>query len=206
MNYNIHQADFIAASDKIKTLPKAGGKEVCIVGRSNVGKSSLINKLVGRKSLARVGKMPGSTKVICLYGIKFYNADKKEKKLEFGVLADLPGYGYAKTSNEKRELWSDLICSYITTRKALRAVVLLVDIRRDLGEDERQILDLVNEDGIMLCLTKADKLTKNELNKRLNYFSKEIDKPKEDILCVSSHDQSFSSSIEKLNDFICSYF
>lgn len=203
MRYKIKQAEFIAASNTYQGLPKSKGPEVCLLGRSNVGKSSLINALVARKSLARVGKTPGVTKNICMYSIKYQETRANAGKEKSGMLCDLPGYGYAKTSQENKKLWSDLICSYLAEREALVKVVLLVDIRRDLGFEEEQVLTMSNKDGLLLALTKSDKCTLNELNKRIEYFSKVSSLSKESIFTVSTQDSKFKKSLDDLRDHIC---
>ena len=207
--YKITDSSFLAASDENQSLPKGSGLEVCFVGRSNVGKSSLINTVLGRKSLARIGKTPGSTKKICLYKVSYLenrsNASKKEK---IGTLVDLPGYGYAKTSQENKVLWSNLISKYLIERNNLSLVVLLIDVRRDIGEEENNILDLARENGggLVIALTKADKLKKNELNKRLNYFMENSNVSKEMIFLTSSLKSDFKTGILNLRDLVCEHF
>lgn len=204
--YKISRSDFIAASDKLVSLPKGRGLEVCLAGRSNVGKSSLINKILGRRSLARTGKTPGSTKVICLYEVNFNEARSNAGKDKIGTLADLPGYGYAKTSYDNRQGWSELICAYLTERNVLQLVVLLVDIRRDLEFEEKEIIKLGANFNIVLALTKVDKVKKNEIIKRANYFKTESGIPSERIILTSSESTDFKDGMEKLRDIICAHF
>lgn len=127
--------------------------EVAFVGRSNVGKSSLINALVGRKALARISKTPGKTRDCNVYDVaaSFY-------------LVDLPGYGYAKASHEQRRRFARLVNEYIVHRKELIGVVWLLDVRRDLSPDDRQIGEHLASRGVptLLAVTKGDKLPRGQ--------------------------------------------
>jgi GTP-binding protein len=127
------------------TLP-----EVAFAGRSNVGKSSLLNKLVRRKAFARVSNTPGRTREINFFEVN-----------GTFVLADLPGYGYARVSKERRAEWRPLIESYLRRSVHLRGVVLLIDIRRDPSDDDLQMLDFLAEVGVptIVAVTKVDKLS-----------------------------------------------
>ena len=137
------------------TLP-----EVAFSGRSNVGKSSLINRLLNRKSLARTSATPGKTATI-----NFYRLDEVR-------LVDLPGYGYAKVSDSERRRWSELIEGYFDDDRDLRLVLQLWDIRHDPSKDDYQMLEYMLEREIpfIIVLTKADKLNKSERAKRLAAF------------------------------------
>lgn len=135
--------------------------EVAFSGKSNVGKSSLINCLLNRKSLARVSATPGKTVTI-----NFYNLDRCVR------LVDLPGYGYAKVSKEGQGGWSPVVDKYFTAQSRCDLVLQLIDIRHDLAENDRIMLDYLDQLHIpfAVILTKADKLKKSELEKRLTYF------------------------------------
>lgn len=140
--------------------PTDGKPEVAFVGRSNVGKSSLLNYLINRKALARVSSTPGKTR-----GINFYNI---EDKLYF---VDLPGYGYAKVSKKEQEFWGEMINKYFSQRnRLLKAVVLLLDIRHQPTELDEMMLNWVKESGLNLIIvaTKADKITKIDMEKRID--------------------------------------
>src|SRR4051812_23390011 len=130
------------------TLP-----EVAFAGRSNVGKSSLLNKLIRRKAFARVSNTPGRTREINFF----------EVNGQF-VLADLPGYGYARISKERRAEWRPLIESYLRRSVNLRGVVHLLDVRRDPSDDDLQMLDFLAEVGAptIVAITKVDKLSRAE--------------------------------------------
>jgi GTP-binding protein len=144
--------------DYLGPMAAAGGwrpdtalPEVAFSGRSNVGKSSLINALVRRKALARVSKTPGRTREIHFFGIN-----------DAFTLVDLPGYGYAKISKERQAEWRPLIEGYLRGAPALRGVVQLLDVRRDPTDDDLQMFDLLADIGLptLVCVTKVDKLSK----------------------------------------------
>lgn len=144
--------------DYLGPMAAAGGwrpdtalPEVAFAGRSNVGKSSLINALVRRKALARVSKTPGRTREIHFFGIN-----------DAFTLVDLPGYGYAKISKERQAEWRPLIEGYLRGAPALRGVVQLLDVRRDPTDDDLQMFDLLADIGLptLVCVTKVDKLSK----------------------------------------------
>ena len=146
----IRRLDFIGGMATARGWrPEAVLPEVAFAGRSNVGKSSLLNRLVRRKAFARVSKTPGRTREI-----NFFRVND-----EF-VLADLPGYGYAKISKERKEEWRPLIEGYLSRSPALRGVVQLVDIRRDPSPDDLQMLDFLADLGAptIVAVTKIDKL------------------------------------------------
>lgn len=138
--------------------------EVAFAGRSNVGKSSLINKLVRRKKLARVSKTPGRTREINFFDVNG----------EF-VLADLPGYGYARVSKERKAAWRPLIEGYLRRSSALRGVVLLLDARRAPTEDDLHMLEFLAQVGTptIVVATKTDKLARAERKTRIEQLAKE---------------------------------
>lgn len=137
-------------------LPENEWPEIAFAGKSNVGKSSLINKLLNRKSLARTSSQPGKTQTI-----NFYNINKE---LYF---VDLPGYGYAKVSKETKEKWGKMIERYLNTSKQLKEVFLLVDIRHEASANDKMMYEWVLAQGYSptIILTKADKLKRSQLEK-----------------------------------------
>ena len=137
-------------------LPVNSLPEVAFAGRSNVGKSSLINCVLGRKSLARTSAQPGKTQTLNFYKLN-----------DAMYLVDLPGYGYAKTSKSEREQWGDMIAKYLETSEMLRAVFLLVDIRHDPSEQDLQMYDYIEylELQPIIIATKADKLNRSQINR-----------------------------------------
>ena len=157
-------AVFALACGKLSQLPKPERMEFAFIGRSNVGKSTLINKLVGRKSLARVSGVPGKTATI-----NFYSVD--------GVyFVDLPGYGYAKTSKSEQERLRRLISGYLRADRDLRLVIQLIDMRHAPSADDLAMIDqLIDEEvPFIIVFTKADKLNKTERETRLAAFAQEI--------------------------------
>jgi GTP-binding protein len=145
--------------------PPAGLPEVAFAGRSNVGKSSLLNKLVRRKAFARVSNTPGRTREI-----NFFKVNDRF------VLADLPGYGYARISKERKAEWRPLIEGYLSTSPELRGVVQLLDVRHDPTEDDRQMLDFLAEleTPTVVVLTKIDKLKPRAATERVRELGKSL--------------------------------
>ena len=140
------------------TLPKNQVPEIAFAGKSNVGKSSLINALLNRKSLARTSASPGKTQTI-----NFYNVNHEM------YLVDLPGYGYAKVSQSVKEQWGNLIERYLHQSKQLKAVFLLVDIRHDPSENDKTMYDWILHNGYqpIIIATKADKLKRSQIPKHV---------------------------------------
>jgi GTP-binding protein len=147
------RARFVTSAAEAKQFPPENLPEIAVVGRSNVGKSSLINTLTGQDGLARTSRTPGRTRLVNWFEIdgKFH-------------LVDLPGYGYAEVSREMRESWRPLIESYLSERKTLAGVLLLIDVRRGVQDDELDFVPWLEarETPIVVALTKADKLAKNK--------------------------------------------
>ena len=140
------------------TLPENQLPEVAFAGKSNVGKSSLINALMNRKSLARTSGQPGKTQTI-----NFYNLNDQI------YLVDLPGYGYAKTAKRERELWGEMIERYLHTSDVLRAVFLLEDIRHAPSENDRQMFGWMKYMGFdpVIIATKLDKIKRSQVNRQI---------------------------------------
>lgn len=139
-------------------LPRLALPEVALAGRSNVGKSSLLNRLVGQRGLARVSKTPGRTQQINFFVV--------EERL---TLVDLPGYGFARVPREVQAEWKGLVEGYLTVRPNLRAVGVLVDLRRGIQDDDRMLLEYVSSLGLasFVVVTKIDKLARGERLLRL---------------------------------------
>ena len=151
--------------------------EVAFAGRSNVGKSSLLNRLVRRKRFARVSNTPGRTREINFFVVN--------RQL---VLVDLPGYGYARISKEKRAEWRPLIEGYLRTSAELRGIVQLLDARHDPTQDDRQMLAFLAELGVptLFALTKIDKLTATQRTQRLRSLMKQIEADEEQVIPFSA--------------------
>jgi GTP-binding protein len=157
--------------------PPAELPEVAFAGRSNVGKSSLLNRLVRRRGFARVSNTPGRTREI-----NFFRVNN-----EF-VLADLPGYGYARVSKEDKAAWRPLIEGYLAGTPAPRGVVQLLDVRRDPSDDDRQMLDFLAETELptIVVVTKVDKLSSRAAAERIAELGKELNLDAEQIIPFSA--------------------
>jgi GTP-binding protein len=158
--------------------PDSSVPEVAFAGRSNVGKSSLLNSLVRRKSFARVSRTPGRTREINFFRIN-----------NSFVLVDLPGYGYARVSKAKKAEWKPLIESYMRRTTQLRGIVLLLDIRREPSDDDRSMLDFLAEMEVptIVALTKKDKLTKAAALKQAADISRTLALASEQVIPFSAH-------------------
>ncbi len=162
MNYN--KAEFTASYGLFKQIPPSDRPEFAFAGHSNVGKSSLINKLLNRKALARVSATPGKTATI-----NFFSVDSI-------YVVDLPGYGYAQVSRSEKKRWAELIEGYLHDDRDLALVFQLVDFRHKPTDDDIMMINFLIDSEIpfVVVLTKADKLKKTEREKRLEAFRTEI--------------------------------
>lgn len=174
---DVHQAVFIKSAVKPKDFPPDIMPEVAFVGRSNVGKSSLINVLAARKALVRTSSTPGRTQLINFFDIN--------GRL---TLVDLPGYGYAKAPPELRKQWGPMIETYLAKRENLKAVVLILDIRRIPSDGDLDMLGWLERYGIppIIVLTKCDKLSKNERSKQSALIAQAINRDKSIMLPFSA--------------------
>ena len=154
-------------------LPETKRPEIAFAGKSNVGKSSLINALMNRKALARPSSQPGKTQTI-----NFYNIN------EVMYLVDLPGYGYAKVSPSEKAKWGKMIEKYLHTSKDLKAVFLLVDIRHEPSANDKQMYDWILHNGYepIIIATKLDKLKRSQVQKSIKAIREGLKLPKEGIL------------------------
>ena len=162
MNYN--KAEFSAAYGPFSQLPPCERIEIAFAGRSNVGKSTLINKIFNRKNLARVSSVPGKTATINFYG------------LENVYFVDLPGYGYAKIAKSEKRRWSELIEGYLNSDRDIRLIFQLIDMRHAPSADDIHMINYLVEAQLpfIIILTKADKLKKMQRIERMEAFKTEI--------------------------------
>lgn len=162
MNFN--KAEFYRSYGTFSQLPSSELPEFAFSGRSNVGKSSLINKIFNRKSLAKVSSVPGKTATINFYS------------LDGCYMVDLPGYGYAKVAKSDKDRWSGLIEGYLNSDRQLMLVFQLIDMRHPPSKDDMMMLDYLieTECPFIIVFTKADKLSKRQREERLAGFAKEI--------------------------------
>jgi GTP-binding protein len=169
-------ARLVRACAEVSQFPPPGTMEVCFAGRSNVGKSSLMNALMGRRNLVRTSATPG-----CTRRVAFYEVRTKDELLGF---VDLPGYGYTERSKAEQASWIRLIEHYLLDRISLRALLLLVDVRRGVEDEERALLELVRQAtprrppvACLMVATKMDKLTGSAQKPRLSVLRKQVDLP-----------------------------
>ena len=190
MKLNYNKAEYFASYGKFSQLPPAERIEIAFAGHSNVGKSTLINKLFNRKNLARVSSVPGKTATINFYS------------LENLFFVDLPGYGYAKVAKSEKERWSGLIEGYLSSDHDIRLVFMLVDMRHAPTKDDVQMINYLidTEMPFVLVLTKSDKLNKTERAKRLEAFKTEIP-CFEDIHVIPFSSQTFEG-VEELREIV----
>jgi len=175
----IRNVEFIGGmAEKHGWRPESSLPEVAFAGRSNVGKSSLLNALVRRKSFARVSRTPGRTREINFFRIN-----------NNFVLVDLPGYGYARISKAKKAEWRPMIDSYLRRTTQLRGIVLLLDIRREPSEDDRAMLDFLADLGVptIVALTKSDKLTKADARESVAKISRVLALEPDQVIQFSAH-------------------
>jgi GTP-binding protein len=165
-------AQFIAEARTAAALPAEGPPEVAIAGRSNVGKSTLLNRLAARRALARTSKTPGRTRGLILYDLLVRFLDDASAARNAVRLVDLPGYGYAQVSHEERRQWQALVEGYVKRRNALCLVLILVDARRTLEEEEAQLLEWLGSLAVpyRIVVTKVDKLSAGEKGVALGRF------------------------------------
>lgn len=170
----INKSDLLAIAAKPNQYPNEGIPEIAFCGRSNVGKSSLLNLLTKRKNLARVSGNPGKTRTINFYTI---NNDAFR-------IVDLPGYGYAKVSKSISANWGDMIETYLKNRESLKAVALLVDIRHDPSTQDCQMYEWLKYYGYsgLIVATKADKISRNDLSKKIKAIRNVLGADEDDII------------------------
>lgn len=171
MNVNNVSLDCVAV--KKEQYPEEIKPEIAFVGKSNVGKSSLINAMINRKALARTSSSPGKTRTI-----NFYNVE------ELLYFVDLPGYGYAKISKSESEKWGKMIESYLLQRKQLKYIILLVDIRHEPGENDILMYEWLKHYNynLIIAATKSDKLKRSQINKHISAIKNKLNLSNENII------------------------
>lgn len=176
----VHNVEMVISAVRPEQYPEDGLPEFALAGRSNVGKSSFINRMIGRKSLARISSKPGKTQTLNFYKI--------EEQLFF---VDVPGYGYAKVSKSEREAWGKMIERYITGRQELKAVVQIVDLRHPPTADDCMMYDFLKHYNIpcIIIATKADKIPKGKWDKHKKIVKTTLNMDPKDPLIVFSSEK-----------------
>ena len=177
-------AQFVTTAVEPRGYPQGHGAEVAFVGRSNVGKSSMINTLTGRKKLVRVSNTPGRTRTL-----NFFDVSLERGKARHAVrLCDLPGYGFAKASKTERAQWDEMITTYLHKRHRLAAVVSIVDAEVGPTEDDLTTLEFLQtaDRRILVVATKIDRLSKAQRKPRLKALRERLNLPEEAVLAFSS--------------------
>lgn len=176
------QSSFLTSANALKQLPPDEGSEVAFAGRSNAGKSSALNTITDQRTLARTSKTPGRTQLI-----NFFSVSESHR------LVDLPGYGYAKVPEAVKRHWQQVLADYLRTRRCLRGLVLMMDIRHPLKDFDRQMLDWCHHQQmpVHILLTKADKLSRSAAGATLQQVRKALkgDYPLASAQLFSSHDK-----------------
>ena len=162
----IKKAEFLTSLDSLRAFPGQGLPEIAMAGKSNVGKSSLINSLCGNKKLARTSSEPGKTRLINLYQV---NTDQL-------LLVDLPGYGFAKAPRDEKQKWASMIEGYLAGSRHLRHVLQLVDLRHEPTKDDVQMVKYLRHYNIPFTVvaTKADKLSRAQIQKQIHLICRTI--------------------------------
>ena len=176
MALNLQNARYIASYGTVDGLPAPTTPEVAFVGRSNVGKSSLLNKLLGRKALAKVSSQPGKTA-----NVNFFEAD--------GIsFVDLPGYGFARVSMAERQRWANLISCYFAQERSFNLVIALVDVRLEAQKLDQEMLAFLRENELpfVVALTKADKLSRPKQARARDTLARQFGIDREQLLVTSS--------------------
>ena len=170
--------DYLGSAEKPQGYPREDLPEIAFSGRSNVGKSSLINTLVGRKGLARISRTPGKTQ-----RIHFFQVDSKF------ILVDLPGYGYAKVPEQILRRWGPMVETYLSGRKTLKLLAVLLDLRRIPNEQDLQLKEWLSLNNIptAFILTKADKIPKGKRRQQVVQIARTLDVEPDELLVFSSH-------------------
>ena len=190
INYNT--VKFVASYGKASQIPSSTCPEVSFVGRSNVGKSSIMNKIFNRRNLVKVSSTPGKTA-----NVNFFEAD--------GVhFVDLPGYGFAQRSKGERNRWAQLIGDYFDLDRSFNLVVSLVDIRHDPSKLDHQMIEFLQEGEFpfIVALTKADKLSRNQQAKQTAAIKRQLNVPAKNVIVTSSES---GQGIEELREIIEQY-
>ncbi|MDY6915787.1 MAG: ribosome biogenesis GTP-binding protein YihA/YsxC [Candidatus Cloacimonadota bacterium] len=182
----ILNSEFVKSAVKPQQYPATPFTEIAFAGKSNVGKSSMINTLLKRKSIAKVSKTPGKTRLLNFFKVHFRQKEKNQQG--YFMLADLPGYGYAKVSKKERSSWQLMMQQYFVNRLNLKIVILLVDIRHKADPKDMLMLEMLHQtkQNFMVVATKADKVAKTKRNKAIKDLAVGLQLPKNLIIPFSA--------------------
>lgn len=174
---NVTKAEMIITAGMASQFPVHDMPEIAFAGKSNVGKSSLLNAMLNRKALARTSSQPGKTQTINFYSVQ-----------DTFMFVDLPGYGYAKVSKQERERWGRLIEGYLEKREHLQKIILLVDIRHEVGKNDKMMYDWIKHyhSQVVVVATKADKIKRSQIQKQLSIIKKGLELSGDDQLIAFS--------------------
>ncbi len=169
----VKQSSLAAIGTKFSQYPTDGKTEIAFAGKSNVGKSTLINAMLGRKALARTSSQPGKTRTINFYDVN-----------DAMYVVDLPGYGYAKAPKTEIAKWGAMIEEYLENREELKAIILLIDIRHEPGKNDIMMYEWLKHYGydIIIAATKSDKINRSQIQKHLSVIRKTLGLGQQDIL------------------------
>lgn len=183
----IKTSDLIITAGRPDQYPNTECKEVAFAGKSNVGKSSMINGLLNRKNLARTSGSPGKTRTV-----NFYSVNNEEL-----VIVDLPGYGFARVSKKEKAKWQKMIETYLNKRTQLREVILLVDIRHEPGENDVIMYNWIKEFGFsgLVIATKADKISKGKIQKHIKIIKNKLGIQEEDLILPFSAENKMNRDL-----------
>ena len=187
----IRKSEFVISAVKYNQYPDEGLPEIAMAGRSNVGKSSLINRLLGRRNLARTGNTPGKTQTINFYRVN-----------DAWFLVDLPGYGYAKVAKSVNAQWGIMMETYFKKRESLRAVIQIVDIRHAPSVEDVEMHEWLRlrQIPVMVVATKADKIARGQWIKHLNIIAKALGIPEVSMILPFSAESGVG--VEELNEAV----
>lgn len=188
-------ATFVLSAPSVEKAPRPDLPEICLVGRSNVGKSSALNSLARRKQLARVSKTPGRTRLLNFFDVKLADGSGPNKRVGELRICDLPGYGFAKAPKNERRQWGAMIGRYLEERESLKAVVMLVDGLVGAQPTDHEMLNYLaarheseaKSPPLIVIATKVDRLPKTRIGSQLDKLAKELGVPREALLGFSAH-------------------
>lgn len=191
---NNRRAAFMISAADVSGCPQPRLPEYAFFGRSNVGKSSLINMITGVKNLARTSAVPGKTQLL-----NYYMVDE-----DTWYLVDLPGYGYAKVSKKSRRNWEIIIREYLLQRKSLLYTFILIDIRHDTQKSDLDLINWMGEKGLPFCLvfTKADKISRNAVRRNVEEYKKVLSQKWEELPPIFISSSLSGEGKNEINEFI----